>query len=182
MPDIIIRPEQAADYPAVAKLIVEVFRDAFGTGPQELSIVEQMRDHTAWGPVVSLVADLDGEILGHILLSPVRLAEHPDVPICTLGPVGVAKPWQRQSIGDRLIRAGLDACRTLGYRLCVLTGHLDYYPRFGFVPIAQTRLKTIFDTPVDMAMALQPDVLAQVSGLVEYPEPWLAFVEKQDEN
>jgi putative acetyltransferase len=177
MSDITIRSETEADYPAVADLIVEVFRETFGTGDEEASIVEQMR---VLAPCISLVAVVDGELIGHLFISPVAFDDFPEVPVCTLGPVGVARSWQRQGVGTRLIQEGLAASRRAGYQVMTVTGDLNFYTRFGFVPIGETRLVTIFHTPHDMVLDLEPGTLARVSGLVDYPEPWHAFVE--DEN
>jgi len=174
MCDIIIRPETVDDYPVIAALIVEVFRETYGTGEEEAGIVEQMR-HLA--PCISLVAVANGTLIGHLFISPVALADFPEVPVCVLGPIGVARPWQRQGIGTRLMREGLAASRHAGYQAVFVTGDQQYYARFGFIPMGWTRLATLFDTPHDMVLELEPGVLARISGRVDYPVPWHAFVE-----
>ena len=173
-PDITIRPETRSDHEAIHALIVEVFRETYGTGEEEAGIVDQMRQETALGPYVSLVATRHDALVGHVFFSPVTLAEFRNVPVCTLGPVGVRRPWQRQGIGSQLIRNGLEQCKKHGYQAVFTTGSLEYYPRFGFAPISTTRLFTIFRTEHDMVLELKPGLLERVSGLVEYPKPWLA--------
>jgi len=175
MTDIIIRPEEPSDAQAIADLLITTFRESYGTGPQEAGIVEQMR---ALAPCISLVAVNDGTLIGHIFISPVKLADFPDVPVCTLGPIAVAKAWQRQGVGARLMQEGLAASRQAGYRAVFLTGDSNYYARFGFISISETRLFTIFHTPHDMVLEMEPGTLAQVSDLVDYPQPWHAFVEE----
>ena len=100
----------------------------------------------------------------------------------TPGPIAVVKSWQRQGVGTRLLQEGLAAARQAGYRLTVVTGDVNYYARFGFIPISETKLVTIFHTPHDMVLELQPGTLAGVSGLVDYPEPWHAFVEEPSDD
>lgn len=176
MSEITIRPETADDYAAIADLLLTTFRETYGTGPQEVEIVEKMRGLV---PYISLVAVADGTLIGHIFISPVTLVDFPQVPVCTLGPIGVAKAWQRQGVGTRLMQEGLAASRQAGYRAVFLTGDGNYYSRFGFIPNSETKLHTIFHTPHDMVLELEPGTLAGVSGLVNYPEPWHAFVEEE---
>jgi putative acetyltransferase len=74
-------------------------------------------------PLVSLVADEDGDIVGHVLFSPVTLAGHADARIMGLAPMAVMPSKQRRGIGSMLARAGLDACRHLGFDAVVVLGH-----------------------------------------------------------
>src|SRR5438094_5697646 len=97
-----IRPETPADYDAIR----EVNQQAFGK-PNEARIVEAVRESPGFIPDLSLVAERDGEILGHVLFSPVAVqGEGESWALLALGPVAVRPPWQRQGIGSRLIRTG----------------------------------------------------------------------------
>ncbi len=176
MTDLRIRPEAPADYPVIERLLIETFRASYGTGPEEAEIVAQLRGIV---PCIALVAEAEGAILGYNFISPAALAEYPAVPVAVLGPIGVRADCQRQGVGSRLMREGLAAARQAGYHAIVLTGDAHYYRRFGFIPISETRLQTIFHTPHDQVLELQPGTLARVSGLVTYPEPWLKFVPEE---
>jgi putative acetyltransferase len=80
---------------------------------------------------VSLVAEVDGEVVGHVAFSPARI-DGMDRRWFALGPVAVTRDLQRRGIGQRLIEAGLDALRRLGACGCVVVGDPAYYRRFGF--------------------------------------------------
>ncbi|MHB0935382.1 MAG: GNAT family N-acetyltransferase [Armatimonadota bacterium] len=175
MSEIFIRPETPDDYAAIAELLMTTFHESYGTGSEEAGVVEKLRNLV---PYISLVAAVDGTLIGHIFISPVTLVDFPDVLACTLGPIAVERQWQRQGVGTRLMQEGLAASRRAEYQAMVLTGDCNYYSRFGFIPISETRLFSIFKTPHDMVLELEPGTLAQVSGLVDYPEPWHAFVEE----
>ena len=164
-----IRKEEEADRAAVRA----VNEAAFGT-PAEADLVDALRAKRV--PRVSLVADSDGEIVGHVLFSPVVLTERADRRVMGLGPMAVVPERQRQGIGGALVRAGLQQCKALGYCAVVVVGHPEYYPRFGFVPAAEHGLKCEYDVPVDVFMVaeLEPHALRGVSGLVRYDQAFAA--------
>jgi putative acetyltransferase len=82
---------------------------------------------------LSFVAERDGELVGHVVCSRATVGEHE---VVALGPIGVLPAHQRKGFGDALMHATLGAADALDIPLVVLLGHLDYYPRFGFVPAA----------------------------------------------
>jgi putative acetyltransferase len=79
---------------------------------------------------------------------------------------------QKQGIGSRLVEAGLDECRRAGFDVVVVLGHPEYYPRFGFRPASIFGLRSEYDVPdpVFMAMELTPGAAMGVQGLVRYHE------------
>lgn len=158
-----IRSEEPRDRQAVRKLN----EAAFG-GPAEANLVEAL--HRDGAAVVALVAERDGEVVGHILFSPVSVEPATPRRLVGLAPMAVAPEFQRQGIGLLLVRAGLDRCRSAGAEAVVVLGHADYYPRFGFRPADDFGLRCEYDVPpeVFMALELEPDALRDVSGLVEY--------------
>jgi putative acetyltransferase len=122
-------------------------------------------------PCVSLVAEEDGEIVGHVLFSPVSVDGHSFArPPMGLAPLAVTPDLQRGGVGSALSRAGLEACRALGAPFAVVLGHPSYYPRFGFVPAARFGLTFGAAPPRDSFMALElvPGALAGVRGPVRY--------------
>jgi putative acetyltransferase len=105
---------------------------AFG-GIAEADLVDALRDG---GYVeVSLVADVDGGMVGHILFSRITVTtEAGTIPALSLAPMAVLPNRQRQGIGKELVRAGLDVCREKGHDLVLVLGHPDFYQQFGFSP------------------------------------------------
>lgn len=166
---IVIREEQAADHAAVYKL----HQVAFGQD-DEAKLVDALRQGDAFIPALSLVALIDDVIVGHILFTRIHIrnASGEDADSLALAPVAVLPAHQRHGIGGRLIRAGLAMARRLGHASCIVLGHQDYYPRFGFRPASAWAIRSPFDVPdeVFMAMELVPYGLRDVSGEVVYPE------------
>ena len=160
---IAIRVEQAADEAAVRAVNLAAFAKPF-----EADLVDALRVQAS--PIVSLVADADGAIVGHILFSPVTVAARGDLAVMGLAPMAVLPSRQRAGIGSALVRAGLDRCRALACRAVVVVGHAAFYPRFGFVPASRFALRCEYDVPDDvfMAMELVPDALNSARGLVRF--------------
>lgn len=125
----ILRPERADDGAAIRKVIVDAFAIAAHRDGTEQDIVERLRAANAL--TVSLVAEDDGRIVGHVAFSPVGIERaHGDW--YGLGPASVAPGRQRQGIGDALIREGLRRLTERGAAGCVVLGEPAYYGRFGF--------------------------------------------------
>ena len=169
---IVIRAETASDHDAIRNLIIEVFHQTYGSGKAEATLVEQLRQMPENGPTISFVAEIEGVIVGHVFFSGVRLVNHPDIAVCALAPLGVYHQHQKQGIGSQLVQRGLRECALQGYKAVFVQGSLEYYPRFGFVPIGGTHLRTIFESDHDMVLELEKGILSKVSGLADYPTPW----------
>lgn len=134
----------------------------------EADLVDAVRE--AARPLVSLVAEVQGDVVGHILFSPVTIDGHPAVQMMGLAPMAVAPAHQRVGIGSALVRAGLLACADVGTNAVVVLGHPAYYPRFGFIPASRYGLGTSYDVPDDVFLVkeLTPGALAGVAGTVRY--------------
>jgi putative acetyltransferase len=158
----LIRWETGADHAAVHELNVA----AFG-GTVEARLVGMLRDQAR--PAVSLVAEEDGVLAGHIMFTPVSLQGF-DRFIMGLAPMAVAPALQRRGIGSALVKAGLERCKELGAAAVVVVGHPDFYRRFGFVPAQRFGLKCEYDAPPEafMAMELQCHGLRGARGIVAY--------------
>ncbi|MDO8071340.1 N-acetyltransferase [Janthinobacterium sp. SUN176] len=126
---LIIRKETAADVDAIDHLTRDAFLHAEHTDHTEQFIVNALRAASALS--VSLVAELEGAIIGHVAASPVSISD--GTPRWYgLGPVSVAPGHQQQGVGTQLIRQLLDDLRQLGAAGCVVLGDPRYYGRFGF--------------------------------------------------
>jgi putative acetyltransferase len=161
---IAIRPETSDDIAAVR----HINEAAFDTST-EAGLVDALRSNGA--ATISLVADINGQVVGHILFSPVSIEPESSVanPL-GLGPMAVLPEFQNQGIGSQLVREGLEECRRLGCEMVVVVGHPEYYPRFGFVPASRHGLSCEYPVLDDVFMALEvkPGALSDQHGLVKY--------------
>lgn len=143
-----IRPESESDRDAVAR----VHRHAFGRD-DEAELVERLRAGGDYLSELSLVAEHDGTVVGHVALSRARLDGRA---VLALGPIGVLPGRQRHGVGSALMRSAVARARESGEQLVVLLGHPEYYPRFGFVPAADLGIRGDFAGPPFMALELVP--------------------------
>jgi putative acetyltransferase len=159
----LIRAEENKDREAVHAVNASAFET-----PLEANLVDALRAQAE--PVVSLVAEDDGAIVGHIMFTPVSLSGHPGLKVMGLAPMAVAPEHQRKGIGSALVRAGLERCRQLDFAAVVVLGHPEYYPRFGFSPSTRFGIGSEYDVPEDVFMAteLQPGALSGKAGTVKY--------------
>jgi len=126
-----IRPERSDDIDAIGELITSAFFGMPYADGDEAELVEALRTQNALS--VSLVAELDGTIVGQVAFSPARASG--GVPgWYALGPVAVLPTRQGAGIGSMLVRTGLEAVSELGAMGCILTGNPAFYSRFGFEP------------------------------------------------
>ena len=129
-----IRQEAPHDAEAISSVIEEAFAHHPHSNQTEHILVDGLRK--AGALLVSLVAEEEGQVVGHISFSPVRIGGS-DTGWMVLAPVAVRAACQRRGIGKALVKAGLDAIRALGAQGCVLAGDPRYYGRFGFRPMAE---------------------------------------------
>jgi putative acetyltransferase len=165
---VIIRREELQDIAAVR----HVNEQAFG-GSVEANAIDALRDRDA--ATLSLVAVIDGQVVGHLCFSPVTI-EAPDRswPGLGLAPLAVLPEYQRQGIGTALLNAGLEACRQLGHERVIVLGHPAYYPRFGFERASVYGVRFEYQAPdaACLILALRPGALDGVSGVAKYQPEW----------
>jgi putative acetyltransferase len=126
---VVIRDETETDIAAITEVTIAAFEDLAVSNQTEQYIVEALR--AAKALTVSLVAEADGRVVGHIAFSPVTVSDG-SRDWYGLGPVSVSPDYQRKGIGTALISAGLSRLKALDARGCCLVGHPGYYERFGF--------------------------------------------------
>ena len=158
----IVRPERPEDVLAIHRL----HEEAFPT-PAEACLVDALRASRRL--VISLVAEEEGEIVGHLALSPVSAGDTPGG--LGLAPLAVASGWRRRGVGGALVRAGLDASRHAGSAFVVVLGEPAYYGRFGFTVASSWGLWDQYGGgPAFQVLELRPGGVPRGAGLVQYAE------------
>ena len=163
---ITVRDERPEDLAAVREVNDRAFDQ-----PLEGRIVDALRAH---GVVqLSLVAEVEGRIVGHILFSPV--SGPGGIVGSGLGPMAVTPEHQKRGVGAALIAAALPRLRAAGLPFVVVLGHDGYYTRFGFVPASRHGLKCEWDVPDAAFMVHVIDAAATgaAAGLVRYRPEFL---------
>lgn len=169
---LIIRQEETKDHKAVFNLVKEAFAAMEHSDHKEQYLVERLRNSDAFIPELSLVAEIDGQIAGYILLTRLAVKDGTRQFLSlALAPVAVHPAFQNKGIGRSLIEHAHHIADNLGYSSVILLGHADYYPRFGYVPTVQYGIKLPFDVPDEncMVKVLNPDTFGDTKGIVEYP-------------
>jgi putative acetyltransferase len=157
-----IRPAVPDDYAAIRAVTEAAFDKSTG---DEAGIIEGVRAEER--VLVELVAEVDGQVVGHILFN--RMRTDPPLPVAGLGPLGVTPLHQSTGVGSALSRAGIEACRAAGMAAVVVLGHPPYYPRFGFSAQAAAQIASPFaGRPAFMALALTPGALDRPIK-IDYP-------------
>lgn len=162
---IIVRNETPDDVASIRRINESAFQR-----PAEADLVDRLR--AACPEALSLVADVDGDTVGHILFSPVVVeSDGRRVVGQGLAPMAVQPDRQRQGIGSALVRRGLDEIRAAGCPFVVVVGHPEYYPRFGFVPASTRGLRSQWEGMPDAAFMVRvfdEDAMAGLTGIARY--------------
>ncbi|MBS4175990.1 GNAT family N-acetyltransferase [Lederbergia citrea] len=165
----IIRTELPTDHRAVCELTYQ----AFGKRKDESELIDRIRKSSGFIPELSIVAEEDEEIVGHILLSKAKvIGDTGDHEVIVLAPVAVHPSYQKKGVGSKLIEEGLNRVKALNYGLVLLIGHPSYYLRFGFKPARQYGLELHqFNVPdeVFMVCELNEGELNRIHGELRYP-------------
>ena len=139
-PKLTIRNETQDDIFAITEVTIAAFKTLEISNHTEQFIVEALR--TAKALAISLVAEMDGRVIGHIAFSPIAISD--GTPNWYgLGPVSVLPEHQRKGIGKALIKEGLARLKDMNARGCCLVGHPDYYQQFGFRNVAGLGLEGV---------------------------------------
>ncbi len=159
-----IRDETGNDIAAVRTVVAAAFEQA-----AEADLVDALRE--PGDAVISLVAEDDGEIVGHVLFSKLQA---PDGCIA-LAPVSVTPNRQNRSIGSKLVRKGLARAKSDGWQAVFLLGEPEYYARFGFSAAMADKFVTEYPKLYFLALELTLHALSERTGAVIYAPPFLAL-------
>ncbi|QMS87976.1 N-acetyltransferase [Nostoc edaphicum CCNP1411] len=160
-----IRCETLTDYPAIA----EVNTLAFGQ-ENEAKLVEKIRRSHRYIPELSLVAEIENVVVGHILFSYIDLVDEQTLQVLGLAPLAIHPQFQRQGIGSALIKAGLEIAEANKEAVVIVLGHPQFYTRFGFKTSVVYGIESPFPIPKEFFM-VKPLQSYQESykGKVVYP-------------
>lgn len=183
----IIRKEIPSDYREVENLVRESFWNVYRPGCMEHYVLHGYRGLPEFVPELSLVLELDGGIIGHIMYSraTIQCDDGSAKPIMIFGPVAIAPQYQKQGYGSHLIRFSLEKAREMGCGAVAITGNPGYYHRFGFrdarsAGVYYGGLPRTEETPFFMVKELIPEYLAGVTGVYTDPPGYLVSEEDVD--
>jgi putative acetyltransferase len=149
--DVKVRQETKGD----SAEVLEVVRLAFNR-KVESQLVEKFRQNPKYIPELSLVAEYEGHVIGHILFFPIEVKVDGETwQTLILAPLSVHPSYQRRGVGGELVTAGLVIVKQLGYHSVLVVGHPEYYPRFGFRRASEWGLSIKEAVPSDAFMAIE---------------------------
>lgn len=175
--EIKLRKENREDFESVFKLIEKAFEKEEYSDHKEQFLVERLRKSEAFIPELSIVAEVENKIVGHILFTKLQIVNELEVfESLALAPVSVLPEFQGKGIGAKLILYGHEIAERFGYQSVVLLGHDGYYPKFGYERCDKYNIKMPFDVPAEncMVISLVKDGLKRVNGNVVYPDVFFA--------
>ena len=160
-----IRAEKWEDEEEIYQLNQLAFK-----GDEESKLIDNLRTTHAFIPELSLIAEKQSIIVGHILFSLIHIVGKKEWPSLALAPMSVLPAYQQKGIGTALVQEGLKRARAMGFPSVFVLGHKDYYPRFGFSKASKWSVKCPLDVPDEafMAMELFPAALENKSGTLKY--------------
>jgi putative acetyltransferase len=165
--NIVIRHETESDIGAIGEITKAAFETLAISGHTEQFIIDALRNAKAL--TLSLVAEYDGRVVGHVAFSPVTISDG-SPGWYGLGPISAAPELQRRGIGKSLMREGLSLLNSLGANGCILVGDPGYYERFGFRSIPEL---VIDGVPQEYVLAL-PFNGSKTIGTVVFHEGFAA--------
>nr|WP_293844767.1 N-acetyltransferase [uncultured Arsenicibacter sp.] len=169
-----IRKEEIKDYNEVFQLIENAFKDEEYTDHKEHFLVERLRKSESFVPELSIVAEIDNQIVGYILLTKIKIIDDKSKQVTSLAlaPVAVLKKHQGKGVGGSLIRQAHQIAKELKFGSIILLGHEKYYPKFGYEMTKKYGIKLPFDVPDEncMLIELTENALKGITGIVEYPK------------
>ncbi len=176
--DIRIEKAVESDLEAISSIHEAAFEEEDVAG-----LTRDLLDDESAQPRISLLAVQDQQPIGHILFTRAQIGGDKDLTASILAPLGVIPEHQKKGIGGLLIRKGLQLLSESAVDLVFVLGHIEYYPRFGFIPAAKQGLIAPYPIPEEVADAwmvqeLRPGVLGKCQGKIicaramDKPEHW----------
>jgi predicted N-acetyltransferase YhbS len=168
---LIIRPEKPTDYPAIHRLVKVAFETAQVSNGQEQDFVDKLRASPNYIPELALVAEENGEIIGHIMLTKTYIANvRGPLEALLIAPLAVALEHRKRGIGSKLVWESFELAKKLGYTAVFVVGNPAYYSRFGFKSSVYFGVRHVPEIAPQYVMAteLTSDGLLDVAGTVNF--------------
>ena len=165
-----IRTEGEKDYERVYEINKLAFQQE-----DESKLIENIRKGENFIPELSLVAEIDNQIVGHILFSKIQIIGSSVFESLALAPMAVIPDLQKQGIGTALINKGMKKAKEMGFDSIIVLGHSEYYPKFGFLKASKWNITCPFEVPDEafMAIELTEKAFDGKSGIVKYPDEFM---------
>lgn len=161
-----IRKEQPEDYNSIYNVVKEAFESAEHADGNEQDLVTALRESPNYIPELSLVAEYNGKIIGHIMFTRAKVD---DSDVLALAPLSVLPEYQRKGVGTALIGEGHRIEKEMGYGYSVVLGSEKYYPKTGYVPADTFGILPPFDVPRENFMAYKLNESSHMtSGTIMY--------------
>lgn len=170
MENITVRPETAEDIRAIDVVNISAFQ-----GEGEARLVTALREMSGNTNILSLVAEFNSRIVGHLMLSPVVIHQaDQDLTAMALAPMSVVPSQSHRGIGSELVEASIETAKQKGYKVILVAGHPEFYRRFGFREASEWGITSNLPVPEDVlqVLELQPGVL-HTGGNATYSAPFL---------
>lgn len=168
-----IRQEREAEFPAIYELIRTAFATAEVSDGDEQDFANRLRIHGNYIPELALVAEFEGKLIGHIMLTRTVVTLDNGTPYTALmvAPLSVVLNYRNQGVGSALLKEGLRLAGNMGYRVAFLCGNPDYYRRFDFKAIGEYGIRQAGVpeelAPYFMVHELTPGSLATIHGTID---------------
>ena len=161
-----VRQENTEDYSAIDVVHLSAFE-----GDDEVGLIDSLRESSGFVPQLSLVAEFNGRIVGHILMTRVRLLKGKDsIDILALAPMAVVPSQSHRGIGSELVKAAVEKARALDYKGIVVVGEPEFYRRFNFEPASKWDLHTNLPVSSELVSAMELEAgIFEGGGNVVYP-------------
>ena len=160
-----IRQATTGDMKEIYDLVKSAFAVAKQSDGNEQDLVLALSKSSAFVPRLSLLAELDGIIVGYILFSEIQIGKHTEI---ALAPLAVKSDKQKQGIGSQLIQAGHQIAGNLGYRASIVLGSDQYYGRLGYVPAEEYGINPPFEVEPKYFMVYPVGDITSINGTVVY--------------
>lgn len=166
----VIRTEKPEEFSHIYDLVKVAFQTAKVSDGKEQDFVNELRSSGNYIPELALVAEEDGKLIGHIMLTKTYIFSGSNqFEALLLAPVSVALEYRSKGVGSNLIKESFKMAKEMGYTSALLVGDPAYYNRFGFKAAVNFGIKHTHDIPDEYVMAceLVPDTLLGISGTID---------------
>ena len=164
----IIREEKLTDYEFIYSLVKKAFESSEHADGNEQDLVNELRKGEAYIPELSLVAEIEGKIAGHIMFTEAKINDNK---VLVLAPLSVLPQYQNKGIGTALIKEGHKIAEKLGYGYSIVLGSEKYYPKMGYAAADRFGITAPFDVPKENFMVCKlNEENINISGVIKYPK------------